>query len=323
MKIRTVYGVHPSRCFKASLGIDPLLPPKKCIYNCIYCPQGITVEKTSEARILVNPQRVLRELDEYIRVNGCIFNNVMIWGSGDPLLNYHTPLIASSIKEYLKKEKCDVTITLRTTGYLLSEDWARQVILYVDKIIIPLDAPVDLRRIVNDPLKGYTLLKLAKILRELGKEFKRKIWFEINLFRTSEYTNASLYIIDELLSVIHSSGITKVFVKTINRPGRVKDLKPVRGKQFSRVIERLVNEGLRVETCREQDINVVVVDNSDEALINHILRKPLSSDEIRQIYGVEGLLNAERLATSNVLGKTTWSNRVFYYVSHGIIQYMF
>ncbi len=323
MRIRVVYGVHPSRCFGLSLGIDPILPPKRCIYDCIYCPTGRTISKDSTPQILVTPDRVIDELGKYIDVNGCIFSNIMIWGSGDPLLNYYTPLIASRIRDFIGERGCSVSITVRTTGYMLSEEWARQILPYVDRVLIPLDAGVDLRRTLNDPLKGYTLMKLVKILREIPRQYKRMIWYEINLLRTTTFTNASLYNIDELLSAITTSGITKIYVKTVDRPGKQTNIKPVRGKQIMRIIEKLENEGLKVVFCRKPSIeNILIADNSDEAIINHLLRKPLSSDEIKQLYGLEGLRTVERLVAGNVLRKITWSNRVFFIAGGGLIQYM-
>lgn len=313
MNIRVVYGLHPSRCYGRSLGIDPLLPPKKCFYNCIYCPMGRTIIQTSEPKPLINPKKLITELEEYISKNGCLFETVYFWGMGDPLLNHYTPVLLRAVKDFMEEKNCRTRIVLRTTGYLLSMDWARQTLLVSDEILVPVDAGPELRSIINEPLKNYTLSKLSVILRSIPPKYRFKISFELNLLRTGTSSNASPELIEEIIPYLKSSRIDKIIVKPVNRPGRDESIKPVRGRLIDKVVDIFSNEGFKVRVCRGESLEgVAVADNSDEAIYNHLLRKPLSTREIEAVYGVEGLVNAERMVEAGILEKKTWSGMIYF-----------
>ncbi len=311
--IKTIYGVHPSRCLGLSLGIDPLLPPKKCPYNCIYCPIGYTVNKTIDPKIYVSVERVNKELSEFIDANGCVFENVMIWGSGDPLLNYQTPLIIGRVKDVLREYNCESIISIRTTGYLLSMEWAIPLYSLVDYVIIPLDAAGDARRFINEPLDKARLSILINIIKEIPEEYRKKIFFEINLLRIDTFRNTDPSLLDELSAYIEKTHVDKILLKTINRPSWRRGVKPVRGKLFERVREYLEEKGFTIRTCISREYkHIVLSGNVEELLFNHLLRKPLSTEEIRSIYGTIGVLFAEKLVKENIAEKIPWGTKLFF-----------
>jgi wyosine [tRNA(Phe)-imidazoG37] synthetase (radical SAM superfamily) len=311
--IKTIYGIHPSRCFGLSLGIDPLLPPKKCPYNCIYCPIGYTVNKTMDPKIHVSVERVGKELSEFINANGCVFENVMIWGSGDPLLNYQTPLIIGRVREILREYRCESTISIRTTGYLLGMEWVIPLYNLIDYIIIPLDAAGDARKFINEPLDKAKLSILVNTIREIPGEYRRRIFFEINLLRIDTFRNTDPPLLDELSTYIEKTRVNKILLKTINRPSWRRGIKPIRGRLFERVREYLENKGFIVKTCTSRGYKHIVLSGDvEELLFNHLLRKPLSTEEIRSIYGTIGVLFAEKLVRENIAEKTPWGTELFF-----------
>jgi len=313
VKIRTVYGPHPSMCFGLSLGIDPILPPKRCIYNCIYCPMGRTISQVSTPSIIVTPERVKEDLEEFIATNGCIFENIMIWGMGDPLLNYHTPLIAKTVRETVQEHGCSAKIVVRTTGFHLGEEWVRPLYDFVDEIIIPVDSAGDERKIINDPIQGYGIYRLANIIKRIPRFYKKKVAVEINLLRHNGDGNCSPSLIHEIISILNMMNTKKVYLKTVSRPGSSDSIKPVRGRTFTKIMELLVNNGYNVVTCTNiKRINVFYAGDTREALLNHLLRKPLSSEEIMLIYGNEGLVEAERMVEAGYLVKKPWGEKVFF-----------
>ncbi len=312
MRIKPVYGVHPSRCFGPSLGIDPLMPPKKCIYDCIYCPLGGSGKRYVEPMSLVRPAEIEGDLREFIRVNGCVFEHVLVWGMGDPLLNYYTPLIVSSIKEILAQQGCRAGVSVRTTGYMLEHEYARQVLVEADRLLVVLDTGPELRGTINNPARGFTLGRLVGILKKIPAKYKSKIWIEMNLLRIGSESNAQLPVIEELLSMLSLTGIRNFIVKPVNRPGKEPGIKPVRGKLLSRAIEKLVENDYNVMECRRSVETISLSETSPESIYNHVLRKPLSTREISIVYGTEGIREAERMVEAGYLEKITWMNEIFF-----------
>jgi wyosine [tRNA(Phe)-imidazoG37] synthetase (radical SAM superfamily) len=311
--IKTIYGIHPSRCFGLSLGIDPLLPPKKCPYNCIYCPIGYTVNKTMDPKIYVLVERVSRELSEFINANGCVFENVMIWGSGDPLLNYQTPLITGRVRDILREYKCASTISIRTTGYLLGMEWVIPLYSLIDYIVIPLDAVGDARKFINEPLDKAKLSILVNTIKEIPREYRKKVFFEINLLRIDTFRNTDPSLLDELIAYIERTRVNRILLKTVNRPSWRRGIKPVRGKLFERVRKYLEDKGFIVKTCTSKEHkHIVLSGNVEELLFNHLLRKPLSTEEVRNIYGTIGVLFVEKLVREDVAEKIPWGTELFF-----------
>ncbi|WP_148676708.1 radical SAM protein [Staphylothermus marinus] len=322
MKLKTIYGPHPSRCFDWSLGVDVLLPPKRCPHNCIYCPLGRTSIKTMKPTMLIDPETVKKEIEEFIQVNGCIFRNILLWGYGDPLLNYHTPLVAKTIRDIINQYGCKSSIRIRTTGYTLGEKWASPILDIVDEVIIPFDAAEDTRQVINDPMNNAKTSLLIKILKSIPKTYRRKIAFEINLLKINGIKNSDPPTLDELTSHIGSTGIVKIYLKTINRPSWKQMIKPVRGKLFARVKDYLVDKGYIVKECISEKHNTIVLSSDlEEALINHLLRKPLSTDEIRATYGDKGVVLAEKMVLENLLDKILWGQKLFFKVKQTIDLY--
>jgi hypothetical protein len=99
-------------------------------------------------------------------------------------------------------------------------------------------------------------------------------------------------------------------------------VKPVKGNVFKRIVELVEKEGFEPIICRQYEgSHIGVIDDSEEAVYNHVLRKPLSTDEIMVVYGLEGLKNAERLVSAGILDKKPWFDKVFFKARQGIDQY--
>ncbi|MET1159823.1 MAG: radical SAM protein [Thermoprotei archaeon] len=311
-KVKTIYGPHPSRCFGLVLGIDPLGLPKRCVYNCISCPLTIkTLVKTVKPLSLISPEDVIRDLDMFINLYGKVFKRIVIWGLGDPLLNYNTPLITREIKSYLNKAGIDVPISLRTTGYLLLTDWAKPLLEYVDSIIIPVSAPSSLRRTLVDPAPEAKYSIITKNISSLEPRYREKISIEVTLYKTTGFSNATYEVLEELIADISRLRVDKILLKTVNRPSPREELKPVRGKLFERIREKFENEGYNVMTCTETQLYSLRI-SPRNWLLNHLIRKPLNTLEISSIYGVEGVAFAETLSSKGLLDKVTWEKSVYF-----------
>jgi len=310
--IRTVYGPHPHECFNTSLFIDPILPPKRCIYDCVYCPLGRTLHKTLTPTITVDHEKMIKDYREFIDENGYVFKNIVIWGYGDPLLNYQTPLFVNYVKEDLRRDNIDVKILLRTPGYNLHGEWVKPMYEYLDEIIIPLNSTGSNWRVLMDPPDNLKLIDLFNTLKKLDRRHRKIISIEYTLLRFNELNNYSFEQVMELISICKNIGIEKVYLTTIYRPGSRIGVKHVHGKVFDEIAEKIEDEGLEVVKCSYNASYIRVKAGVEKWLINHILRFPLTTSEINAIYGDDGLNLVIKLQSSGLIKKINWDNKIYH-----------
>ncbi|RLG81197.1 MAG: radical SAM protein [Thermoprotei archaeon] len=312
IELKTVYGPHPSRCFGLSLGIDPLMPPKRCPYDCIYCPLGRTVIRTTQPSLLVKPESVLNDLKKFIEENGIVFEAITIWGLGDPLLNYNIALLVNSVREVLREYECNVPIIVRTTGFNIGSSWIKPLLPLVDYIVIPVDLPSTLRKIYINPAPNLKFTDIVSSVRSIDKAYRDKFIVEVNLFRFENFTNATAIILNELIADIKSLHIDKVLIKTVNRVPKDRRVKPVRGKLINKVVEGFTEEGFSVDMCKDRNYGKITLVNIELGLINHLARKPLKTSEIHYLYGPRGVALAEDLVRRGLAEKINWEKAVYF-----------
>ena len=63
--MKTIFGPVPSRRLGFSLGVD-IIPYKTCSFDCIYCELGKTDCQTIEPVDAIQPDAVLKELDQVL-----------------------------------------------------------------------------------------------------------------------------------------------------------------------------------------------------------------------------------------------------------------
>jgi len=310
--IKTIYGPHPHECFDTSLFIDPILLPKRCIYDCVFCPLGKTIYKTNTPTLTISHDRVIEDYREFIVENGYIFKNIVIWGYGDPLLNYQTPLFVNYVKEDLRQNNLDVKILLRTPGYNLLNEWVKPMYEHLDEIIIPLNSTGSNWRIIMDPPDNIKFIELLNTLKKLDRRYRRIVSIEYTLLRFNELINYSFEQVMELISICKNIGVEKIYLSTVYRPCSQIGVKHVHGKVFDEIAEKIENEGLEVVKCSYNTSYVRVKAGVEKWLINHILRFPLTISEITGIYGDEGLNILNRLQNSGLVKKINWDNKIYH-----------
>ncbi|MCK4477951.1 radical SAM protein [Candidatus Bathyarchaeota archaeon] len=137
----TVYGPVPSWRLGRSLGIDVVLPPKKCTFNCVYCQLGKTSVHVSNPKVLqgklVDAETVRRDLDDVLkRLDISTIDVVTFSGSGEPTLNLELGKIAGTVKERIG----DVPLAVLTNSSLFYKEKVRENLASFDIVVAKLDA---------------------------------------------------------------------------------------------------------------------------------------------------------------------------------------
>ncbi len=318
--LKTVYGPHPSRCYGKVIYIDPVLPPKKCPYDCVFCPLGKSVVKTRKPSIHVDSKHIVDDLKEFIEDNMVEFDKIIIWGYGDPLLNYQIPIIISNVKEFLEKNGYKSKILIKTSGLLLLENWVLPLYELVDEIILQLSIPGTLWRAYHNPPQDIKFHELIKRLAMIDKRYRKKISIELILFKINTFKNFDEQVLLELITAYKRIGVNKVYVSTIDRPPTNSNVKPVHGKILLKVNAKLVDEGFNTTICSYSSTRGKSIKNTTKWLYNHLLRIPLSTREIVDIYGDQGITVLDRFINDKMVEKINWEHQIYFKIKQQVLM---
>ena len=297
--LSTVYGPVPSWRFGRSLGVDVVLPPKKCTFNCIYCQLGRTrrhvagPEELGEAPVDV--ERVVDDLDRVMkRLDMTTIDVVTFSGTGEPTLNLRLGEIAKEVK----KKVGSLPLIILTNSSLFHRKDVRKNLSRFDLVVAKLDAGDDETfRLINRPadenLKIETILDSIKKLR---KEIKGALALEVMLLRSEDgrITNVDGRPLRNLTNAILSLEPDHVQLEVPYRPPSESFVKPPPQEKIKLIFnelsgilseERLLVYGLHDKRGRR------VTWLSHEALEREIAelleRRPCRSTEISTSLGID------------------------------------
>jgi len=310
-QVKTVYGPHPTPCYGNAVVVDSLLPPKKCPYNCVFCPLGETVIKTNKPGVYASVERVAGDFEEFLKDNGVVFEKVLVWGFGDPLLNYQLPAILNSIKSILVEKNINAQLVVKTTGLNMGENWVFPLYEIADEIVVPLSTPPSLWKVYSKPVEKYAFEKLIEKLASIDKRYRAKMSAELVVFKINSSGNFEEEVLHELVSVYSRIGFSKVYVTTLDRPAH-HGVKPVNQKVLEKIASKLIDEGLKAHVCSKKLVSSQVKITTLKWLFNHVLRMPLSTMEVLGIYGEWGLAVLNQMVKNNLVSKISWEGQVFF-----------
>jgi wyosine [tRNA(Phe)-imidazoG37] synthetase (radical SAM superfamily) len=221
MSVPTIYGPVPSWRLGRSLGIDPLLPPKTCTFDCIYCQLGTTVNKISGPESLkarVEVSKVLEDLERALR-NIALesIDYVTFSGTGEPKLNLELGKMIVQVKKIVGK----IPVAVLTNASLVNFRNVRKNLAKADLIVAKLDAPnYRLFETINRPAKGLALDTIVEGLKALRREVHGKLALQIMFIESIDGTkyNTQPSDVEAIIKLAGAISPDEVEVNTPTRP---------------------------------------------------------------------------------------------------------
>ncbi|MFX1562428.1 MAG: radical SAM protein [Promethearchaeota archaeon] len=182
----TVYGPVPSWRFGRSLGIDPVPPPKRCTFNCIYCQLGPTHHPIRNLNLiqekLPTVTQMLSDLDTYLmKIDVESLDVITFSGSGEPTLNLQLGKMANQLRD-----RFDIPLVLLTNGSLLTNPKVLESVAQVDIVTVKFDAgDEETLQSINRPLIPFRYKQLMKGIRQLRQQTQTTIALEVMLLETT------------------------------------------------------------------------------------------------------------------------------------------
>ena len=126
--ISSVYGPVDSWRVGKSLGVDLIMDPSTCSFNCTYCQLGFIQKITKERKLFIPTTKII---DDFKNSKWEDADVITFSGSGEPTLAINVGEVIFEIKKITNKP-----IAILTNGTLLNDPDVRANILNADLIFL-------------------------------------------------------------------------------------------------------------------------------------------------------------------------------------------
>lgn len=216
-----VYGPVKSWRSGASLGIDPIGKISSCSFNCSYCQLGQIQNISSEIKIYVRTEEILKDLKELYSRNSFNWNEldvITFAGSGEPTLAENLGEIIQKLRSFINDQGLEIPISILSNATLLENKEVRKRVLLADEISLKLDASNEkILKSLNQPAKGINLENIIKGIKNLKMESSEKNKLQLQIMFMPNFLKQSDYL-EELSKKIIETGISKIQINTPSRP---------------------------------------------------------------------------------------------------------
>jgi len=155
------FGPVPSRRLGRSLGINNI-PPKVCVYSCVYCQLGRTIRMQVERQAFYEPEKISRDVREKVakaKKTGESVDYLAFVPDGEPTLDVNLG------REIELLKSLGIKIAVITNGSLIWRDDVRADLAKADWVSLKVDSTrEEVWRQVDRP---HRTLQLASILESM------------------------------------------------------------------------------------------------------------------------------------------------------------
>lgn len=173
MKPFSISEVYLNQDGLRAIDINPL-PQKYCSFDCVFCSLGRTDVITEDTFSFKETLNFRKTLNEFILNNNIQY--VFINPNGEALANKELLDIINLLKEK------NIKIKLLGNGYIFSDEKYKEILTNCDEVIgeLCVTENEDFNRFLR-PIKGYTIEKYIKNLKNFRDFYKGKFILDITL----------------------------------------------------------------------------------------------------------------------------------------------
>jgi len=145
------FGPVRSRRLGKSLGINNIIPPKTCSYNCIYCQVGKTIKKSCKRESFYRPEVIFEAVTQHLsKLSKDNYPDYLTFVSnGEPTLDEN---LGEAIK-LLKRT--DIPVAVISNASLLFHDSVKKDLQMADWVSLKMDAgDIITWYLINRPVAG-------------------------------------------------------------------------------------------------------------------------------------------------------------------------
>ena len=305
--VSPVFGPVRSRRLGLSLGVDPLLGPKVCSFDCLYCEIGPTRVHTLERKVYHPTAEIKKALKERLKDPELHFEVLTFAGSGEPTLHLELGELLRFAKDLTDRPLC-----LLTNSSLLWREEVRREVLVCDLVLPSLDTAREETFLkLNRPVPGLSLEKIIEGLEALRGEFSGEIWLEIMLVAG---LNDSPVEVEALAAAAERISPHRIQLNTIDRPPAYPE---ARALPLERLEEIAGFFRPRAEIISREALKKKGGERApkEEEVLALLSRRPCPSEEIAQALSCDfrkTLTLLQRLVREGKVKTRVYERRLYY-----------
>lgn len=303
------FGPVPSRRLGKSLGINNILNPKVCSYNCVYCQVGKTRKIATERKDFFDPEEILREVTRHLgKLDAKSYPDYLTFVSnGEPTLDKN---LGTSI-QVLKK--IGIPVAVITNASILHDESVRKDLLQADWVSLKMDAPdcsswMD----INRPAEGLDFVSHNFFIERFAEEYKGYLCTETMLLQGYNDTALQFRILAEM---VKRAKPFKAYLAIPIRPPALSGVKPPGSETL--------NEAWHIFTGMQIPAELLIgfegtdtghTGNAREDILNITAVHPLREDSVAELlqHDKADFSVIESLLKQNLITVATYNHHVFY-----------
>jgi wyosine [tRNA(Phe)-imidazoG37] synthetase (radical SAM superfamily) len=214
------FGPIPSRRLGKSLGINNIVPPKVCSYNCVYCQVGKTVNQEIRRKVFFDPETIFNDVRHHLKKIGKknYPNYLTFVSNGEPTLDINLGKAIKMVKHF------GIPVAIITNASLIGEKSVRDDLLMADWVSLKIDAAdSDTWHRVNQPAPGQDFNSIIENMVLFADSYSGLLRTETMLI---EGINDSVENIRRLSEIIKRINPGKAYLAIPTRPPSVKSVRP-------------------------------------------------------------------------------------------------
>ncbi len=214
------FGPVPSRRLGNSLGINNIVPPKVCSYNCVYCQVGRTRNLEIRRKIFFDPETIFNDVRNHLKKRGKMHypDYLTFVPNGEPTLDKNLGKAIQKVKKF------GIPIAVITNASLIANKSVRDDLHLADWVSLKMDAAdPDTWQRVNQPDESLDFISIIENLKLFANDYKGLLRTETMLV---DGINDSIENITGLSEIIKKIKPGKAYLAIPIRPPSVKSVKP-------------------------------------------------------------------------------------------------
>lgn len=213
-------GPIPSRRLGKSLGINNIVPPKVCSYNCIYCQVGRTINQEIRRKFFFDPETICNDVRHHLKKLGKknYPDYLTFVSNGEPTLDINLGKAIEMVKHF------GIPVAIITNASLIGEKSVRDDLLMADWVSLKIDAAdSDTWHLVNRPAAGLDFNSIIDNIILFADSYSGLLRTETMLIEGINDAVENIKGLSEIIKIINPG---KAYLAIPTRPPSVKSVKP-------------------------------------------------------------------------------------------------
>jgi wyosine [tRNA(Phe)-imidazoG37] synthetase (radical SAM superfamily) len=272
------FGPVPSRRLGKSLGINNIISPKTCTYDCIYCQVGKTINKSCRRKSFYKPQviyeKVVKHLNSLRKENYPDYLTFV--ANGEPTLDKNLDKTIRLLKA------TGIPVAVISNASLLFNDGVKEALDLADWVSLKMDAgDPDIWNSVNRPADRLDFERTLSSIVAFSDRFKGKLTTETMVVNGINDTTGNISALAEKISEV-KPGVAYLAVPT--RPPVERSVKPPEAEKLNLAWQIFNNKQIKTEfLVGFEGTDTGYTGNIYEDILNITAVHPLREDSLLKL----------------------------------------